>query len=172
LESGACIEEPQSEDEVKIYYHLLLDLYKNKVRKPLPDWSFFKEFYYNSLEGKLGIIRLIKVKNRIIGGILSPITNSKNIYEWYVVGLDGEYKKQFPSILATWIPIDYALTNQLQHFDFMGLGKPDVHYGVRDFKMKFGKEVVNYGRFGRRNNKILYKLVEFGYNIARYLGRV
>ena len=171
IESGANISEAQTEEEVFEFYTLLLNLYKNKVKKPLPDWSFFKEFYNFSKENKLGIIRLIKFDDKIIGGILSPITPNKVIYEWYVVGLDKEYKKQYPSILATWSPIDYATDNKILQFDFMGLGKPDDYYGVRDFKMKFGNNMVNYGRFGRRN-KFLYGIVEFSYNILRSIKKL
>ncbi|MFK5856655.1 MAG: peptidoglycan bridge formation glycyltransferase FemA/FemB family protein [Bacteroidota bacterium] len=172
LSEGVHITEPQNEEEVHSFYKLLQELYKNKVRKPLPTWSFFKEFYSFSNKGELGIIRLIKFKNIIIGGLLSPITPEKAIYEWYVVGLNKEFKKQYPSILATWAPIEYAINNNLQHFDFMGLGKPKDDYGVRDFKMKFGKNTVNYGRFGRRNNKLLYAIVEIGYNIMRSIGKI
>jgi len=170
LNSGATISTPKSETDVKQLYSLLFHLYKNKVKKPLPGWPFFKEFYKISKTGKLGIILLVKTNNKIIGGIIAPFTQDKNIYEWYVVGLDNKYKKQYPSILATWAPIDYALKNNLLQFDFMGLGKPDVDYGVRDFKLNFGgtEQVVNYGRFGRRN-KILYPLVEWMYNLMRYI---
>lgn len=166
LKEGARIESPSSLDEVKIFYDLLHTLYKNKVRKPLPAWSFFKEFYHQSVEGKLGIIRLIKFNHNIIGGILCPLTKGKNIYEWYVVGLDTEYKNVYPSVLATWAPIDYALNNNLKHFDFMGLGKPEIPYGVRDFKMNFGKTTLNFGRFGRRH-KVLYPFIEISYNLLR-----
>lgn len=171
LESGAKISQAQTEKEVREFYNLLFNLYKNKVKKPLPDWSFFKEFYNYSKENKLGIIRLIKFNDKIIGGILLPITPNKVIYEWYVVGLDKEYKKQYPSILATWFPIEYATNNQVHQFDFMGLGKPTDNYGVRDFKMKFGNNMVNYGRFGRRN-KFLYGIVEFSYNLLRNMKRI
>ena len=40
----------------------------------------------------------------------------------------------------------------------MGAGKPDENYGVREFKEKFGGELVEYGRFIRINNPLLYKL--------------
>jgi len=169
--SGVQIVEPECEEDVKKFYTLLFDLYSNKVKKPLPSWSFFKVFFECSKQGKLGIIRMIKFHDQIIGGILCPVTIDKNIYEWYVVGLDKDYKKNYPSVLATWSPIEYALQNNLQHFDFMGLGKPENDYGVRDFKMKFGKNIVNYGRFGRRN-KLLYGIVEIGYNILRTMKKI
>lgn len=167
LKSAVKIAKPENEAEMKVFYSLLKELYQTKVKKPLPAWSFFKEFYNLSSNGTLGVVLLVKKEEKIIGGILSPVTANKNIYEWYVVGLDKAFKHCYPSVLATWAPINYAIENNLQYFDFMGLGTPGKEYGVRDFKMKFGGKIVNYGRFGRRNNKILYPMAEFGYTICR-----
>ena len=38
----------------------------------------------------------------------------------------------------------------------MGAGSPDSEYGVRDFKSKFGGELVEYGRFKIVFNKFLF----------------
>ena len=40
----------------------------------------------------------------------------------------------------------------------MGAGKPDEGYGVREFKSKFGGELVELGRFLSINNPILYSI--------------
>lgn len=168
LTSGAVIKTPANESEVKSFYHLLVDLYKNKIHKPLPDWSFFQAFYKESQREKLGVIKLAEYKKRIIGGILLPVTPEKNLYEWYVVGMDKEFKKQYPSVLVTWAAIRFALENGLRHFDFMGMGIPGKEYGVRAFKKKFGGQMVDYGRFAMRTNKILYSIAETGYNIIRF----
>ena len=42
------------------------DLYRYKVKKPLPDWSFFENFYKLSLEGKLGKIKALTPFPKII----------------------------------------------------------------------------------------------------------
>lgn len=172
LEAGAEIIEPENIEQVREFYNVLYYLYKYRVKKPLPKWSFFESFYRQSAENKLGIIRLIKYNNKIIGGILSPILPGKVIYEWYVCGLDLEYKHVYPSILATWAAMDYALRNNIKTFDFMGVGVPDKDYGVRDFKAKFGGEQVNYGRFGRINNQFLYAITEIGFNLLALLRRI
>ncbi len=172
LKAGATIIEPDNIEQVKEFYEILRFLYKYKVKKPLPGWEFFENFYIQSKSGKLGIIRLIMYEGRIIGGILSPVFSDKVIYEWYVCGLDEEFKNLFPSVLATWAPIDYALKNNLQTFDFMGVGIPDRDYGVREFKAKFGGDLVNYGRFGRINNKFLYVVTEIGFNILAILRKI
>lgn len=172
LASGAKIISPQNEGQVKEFYQILYRLYKFKVKKPLPDYSFFKSFYKQTEESQLGIIRLIEYENKIIGGIVSPISQDKVIYEWYICGLDQDYKNLYPSVLATWAAIDYAQKNNIQCFDFMGVGTPDKDYGVREFKAKFGGEMVNYGRFGRINNEFLYAITEVGYNILSMMKRI
>lgn len=167
LRSGAEIIIPTKIDEIREFYKLLYDLYKHKVKKPLPDWTFFEQFFEKVHNTKFGKYFLIRFDGKIIGGILSPITPSKTIFEWYVCGLDKEYKAKgvYPSILATYAAIDYAIQKNISEFDFMGVGKPNKDYGVRDFKMKFGGKTVNFGRLERINNKFLYSIAEFGYNL-------
>ena len=172
LKAGATIVEPNDIGQVKDFYQILQYLYKYKVKKPLPCWEFFENFYEQSKAWEIRNHRLIKYDGRIIGGILSPVFNNKVIYEWYVCGLDEEFKNVYPSVLATWAPIEYAIKNNLQVFDFMGVGIPDRDYGVREFKAKFGGNLVNYGRFGRINNKFLYAITEIGYNILALMRKI
>jgi lipid II:glycine glycyltransferase (peptidoglycan interpeptide bridge formation enzyme) len=172
LKEGAEIIHPESIEQVNEFYDILYYLYKYKVKKPLPDRSFFESFYEQSKKGELGIIQLIKYKGQIVGGIVSPLHKGKTIYEWYICGLDREFKHIYPSVLATWAAIDYASKNNIKTFDFMGVGVPDRDYGVREFKKKFGGEMVNYGRFGRVNNKFLYAITEVGYNMLLWFKKI
>lgn len=165
LKNGAKIIEPNDIQQVKDFYELLKNLYKTKVKKPLPDWVFFKHFYKESKSDKLGKYFLIEFNDKIIGGIMCPITSGKVIYEWYICGIDGQYKGIFPSVLATWAAIEYACKNGFEYFDFMGAGKPNEDYGVREFKSKFGGELVEFGRFERINNKPLYSFGKLGIKI-------
>jgi len=171
-ENGSSIAEPDNIDQVRDLYTILHKLYRHKIRKPLPDISFFENFYHESKKGRLGIIRLVKYQNKIIGGLIAPVFDKKCIYEWYVCGQDKEYKDQHPSVMATWAGIEYAIENDIQAFDFMGVGVPDKDYGVREFKARFGGELVNYGRLTRINNKFLYGIAEFGYNILALLKKI
>jgi serine/alanine adding enzyme len=169
---GAQCVAPVNIDEVRDFYDILFDLYRKKVKKPLPAWDFFEQFYRLSDKGKLGIIRLVKYNDRIIGGILCPVTPGKTIYEWYVCGLDQQYKEVYPSVLATWAAIDHAVQNNIPEFDFMGVGIPGREYGVREFKSRFGGEIVNYGRFARINNRFYYSISETGYNLMTILKKI
>jgi len=162
LDSGAKITVPENIEQLKEFYAILKNLYKDKVKKPIPSGSFFENFYKKTLQNKLGVIRLVVYDKKVIGGIVIPVTKNKTAFEWYVCGLDEEYKHQYPSVIATWAALEYALENNLKTFDFMGAGSPDKSYGVREFKSKFGSEQVNFGRFERINNKLVYGLVKTG----------
>lgn len=161
LKSGVEIVSPKEIREVKEFYSILKKLYKEKVRKPLPSFEFFKEFFEQKDFGKY---LLVQYQGKIIGGIMSPIYKD-TIYEWYVCGLDTEFKEQSPSVMATWAAIEYAANNGLKYFDFMGAGKPDDEYGVREFKSKFGGKEVRYGRYIRVNNKLLYNIGKLGIKV-------
>ena len=52
-------------------------------------------------------------------------------------------------------------------YDFGGAGKPDEEYGVRDFKAKFGGNLVNFGRNVFVHNPMLLKLSRHGYEVYR-----
>ncbi len=174
LDKGAGIVVPENLEQVRAFYDILYHLYRFKVKKPLPDWSFFETFYELSRKSRFAGIFLIKYKERIIGGILVPFFPGKAVFEWYVCGLDEEYKSVgiYPSVLATWAAMDYAAKHNHTHFDFMGVGKPDEAYGVRDFKARFGGMEVNHGRYIRINKTFYYIIAEFGYNLLTLFKRV
>ena len=163
LSTGAEIIEGQNLEDIKSFYEILDNLYKTKVKTPLPDFEFFKHFYTS----EIGKYFLIKYNGKIIGGIMCPILLDKVIYEWYVCGLDGEIKNIYPSILATWAAMDYASQKGISRFDFMGAGAPDKDYGVREFKSKFGGEQVEYGRFLKIFKPALYNLGKTGVKILK-----
>jgi len=174
LSNGARIIEPVNLNQVREFYDILFDLYRHRVRKPLPDWSFFKAFFELKQTSENGKFFLIEYNDRIIGGIMSPYSPGKSLFEWYVCGLDAEFRSQgiYPSVLATWAAIEFAGKTGCKIFDFMGVGKPDEPYGVREFKMKFGGFQVNYGRYIRINNQLKYSIAEFGYNFLTWLKKV
>lgn len=163
LKNGVVIDEPQSEQEVRDWYQILCQLYRQKVRTPLWSEVFFLQFYRNGV----GKFLLVKLEGKVIGGMMCPIFAGKAIYEWYVCGLDEEYKEQYPSVMATYAAIEYAKQHGLPIFDFMGAGVPDKPYGVRDFKMEFGGGLIEYGRYLYIRKPLLYKMGEWGVKILK-----
>ena len=165
LKNGVVIAEPQSEQEVCDWYQILRQLYRQKVRTPLWSEAFFLQFYRNGV----GKFLLVKYESKVIGGMMCPIFSGKAIYEWYVCGLDEEYREQYPSVMATYAAIEYAKQNGLPVFDFMGAGVPNKPYGVRDFKMEFGGEVIEYGRYLHVCKLLLYTIGKIG---VKWLKRI
>ena len=158
LKNGAEICEAQSEQEIRDWYLILSQLYREKVRTPLFSEEFFLRFYRNGV----GKYLLVKHQGKVIGGMMCPKRDGRAIYEWYVCGLDEDYREMYPSVVATYAAIEYAKANSLPLFDFMGAGKPDIPYGVRDFKMEFGGELVEYGRFLCIRKPLLYWIGRLG----------
>jgi serine/alanine adding enzyme len=158
---GASIVQAETLDQIEKFYAILQILYNDKVRKPLPGFDYFAEFYKSN---KYGIYLLVKYNDKIIGGIMCPIFRD-TIYELYICGLDGVYKNIYPSVMATWAAVEYAAKNGLKYFDFLGAGKPNENYGVREFKSKFGGYLVNYGRFLKVNDKLLYNIGKVGMKV-------
>mgnify|MGYP002516984369 CR=1 FL=1 len=163
IKNGAEIVEASSEQEIRNWYQILSQLYREKVRTPLFSEKFFLRFYRNGV----GKYLLVKYQGKIIGGMMCPILKGKAVYEWYVCGMDEEYRELYPSVVATHAAIEYAKQNNIPLFDFMGAGEPDVPYGVRDFKMEFGGEVVEYGRYLYIRKPLLYKLGKLGVKLLK-----
>lgn len=164
IKNGAEICEASSEQEIRDWYQILRQLYRQKVRTPLWSEAFFLQFYRSGV----GKYLLVKYEGKVIGGMMCPVFAEKAIYEWYVCGLDEEYKEQYPSVMTTYAAIEYAKQKGIPMFDFMGAGVPDKPYGVRDFKMEFGGEQVEHGRYVCVQKPILYRIGKWG---VRWLKR-
>jgi len=154
---GAEWLETSNVNDVKAYYELLSQLYKTKIKTPLFPLDFFEKLI-QCPQGKLFVV---KHQGSIIGGSVCVLLRDRTVYEWFVCGLDGQTKNIYPSTLATWAGIEYAASNGFTRFDMMGAGKPDEGYGVREFKSKFGGELVEYGRFLYISQPGLYKLGKY-----------
>ena len=162
---GAEIVEAQNINEVKELYLLLQNLYKTKVKTPLFPFVFFEQLFHS----KFGKILLVKSNGAILGGTVL-VCGFDTVYEWFVCGLESNCSGIYPSTLATYGGIQYASEHGYKCFDMMGAGAPgDGGYGVRDFKAKFGGELVEYGRFKCILKPILYTCGEIGVSIIKKL---
>lgn len=165
LRDGASYGEADNINEVKELYTLLEKLYAAKVKTPLFPFEFFEKLYAEPW-GKVFVVRY---EGRIVGGTVCACGDD-TVYEWFACGEDGISKSVFPSTLATYAGIKYAAENGYRCFDMMGAGAPgDGGYGVRDFKAKFGGELVEYGRFKCVLNPFLYRIGVLGVKIMKKL---
>ncbi len=158
LKSGAIFREAASRAEVQTFYTILADLYRERVKKPLPGMELFIKLWQSDA-AKLFVVLY---KNKIIGGAACPTFNHKVIYDWFHCGQTNIARGVFAGVLAAWAPIQYALANGYEYMDFMGAGRPDQPYGVRDFKSRYGGELVAFGRYVTILNRPLFEIGKFG----------
>jgi len=158
---GVTAREAESEEEIKILYEMLDELYKERVKLPLPDISFFINLYKSTV----GKVFVVLHNDKIIGGSFCVYHESMSIYTLYYVGLRNYHKKIYPTHIAIMVTLNFAIENKLKMIDFMGAGKPNVDYGVRKYKLEFGGDLVEHGRFIKIFNPFMFKLGVFGLKV-------
>ena len=165
LRDGATIGQATTTKEVEVLYDILCELYHKKVKKPLLPKEFFLKM------AKLPSAKILTVKHcdKVIGGMAYVELAGKVGYEWYVCGMDDTYKNLYPSELATYAGLKYASSSGCSRFDFMGAGKPNIPYGVRNFKALFGGQLVEHGRFLHVCKPMLYNMGKVAISVINKL---
>jgi serine/alanine adding enzyme len=145
-------------------YAILNEVY-NKAKLPVPDLNYFENAW--DILVPLNCLKFFGAFNngRLIGVRLELLFN-KTVYDWYAGSLASETDKN-PNDILPWEIIKWGATTGYETFDFGGAGKPGVPYGVRDFKMKFGGELVNYGRYEKVHKPTIMMLAKLGFNAWR-----
>lgn len=162
-EGASVVQEPELE-QVRQFYVILERLYKEKVKTPLFPIEFFESLY----EHKSSKFLLVEYNGEIIGGTVCVGLEHNAVYELYACGKDRVYKNVFPSELATYGGLQYAVEKGFPRFDMMGAGKPgDGGYGVRDFKLKFGGKLEDFGRYLYVCNHLLFGIGKLGVRLMK-----
>jgi len=152
--AGVIWTETTNPNDIQAFYDCLSHLYKTKVKTAL----FPLEFFQKLVGLKNGKLLVVKQNEKLIGGMACVLLPNNALYEWFVCGEETAEKAYYPSVVSTWAGMECAVQNHLPRFDFMGAGKPDNDYGVREFKSKFGGQLVEHGRFLYICNPKLYAL--------------
>ncbi len=162
--ANVAVEEVTNHSEINNCIKLLQNTY-NLAHVPLPDRSLFETaFDYLYPKG------MLRVTLATVG--TSPAATSiellykDTIYGWYG-GMDRSYSAYVPNELLMWHILEWGSENGYRVYDFGGAGKPDEKYGVRDFKAKFGGNLVCYGRNSWIPHPLLFHLSEIGYTVYR-----
>ena len=109
-------------------------------------------------------IRLAKYEGRIVAGGIT-LKFGDRVFAWYggaerVTGLS-------PFSLLTWDEIKCGNREGFRYYDFGGAGVPERPYGPREFKAKFGGELVNFGRYRKINSKFCFYAAETAFKILK-----
>ena len=161
FKEGVITRSAKNEEEVASLYKILNEMYLERVKLPLSPLSFFQNLYNSDI----GKVFVVLHNDKIIGGSFCVFYNNMTINTLYYTGLRGYHKKIFPTHIAIMGIIEFAIEHNLKLVDFMGAGKPNINYGVRDYKLQFGGDLVEYGRFKMIFKPLLYKLGIFGLRI-------
>ncbi len=147
-------------------YETLRKTYEN-AHVPLADRSLF-EAAFDILVPKGMMTCMVARVEGIYAAISLDLFYKDIAYGWYG-GTDRTYGSYNPNELLTWKVLEWAAIQGYRVYDFGGAGKPDEEYGVRDFKAKFGGELVCYGRNVCIHAPLLTRVSKIGYELYRHL---
>ena len=163
-EKNLKVEIVKDETQFKFFYDCLKERYK-ELSLPLIFRDVFKKVY----EAEVGIFLLAYYKDvPVASRVVLPF--GKEIYDWYA-GDKYEYRDYYSGELLVWWILRYGVENKYKWFNFGGAGKPGVKYGPREFKRRFGGNLVEYGRYRHINSKLLYVIMQQGVKFLEYLKR-
>ncbi|MBK9094128.1 MAG: GNAT family N-acetyltransferase [Anaerolineae bacterium] len=128
---------------VETFYGLLRKVYGH-AGVYLTDLSLFRRAF--EVLGPLGQFQIVlaMADGVAIGGRASLLYKGR-LLDWYA-GADREAARLYPNDFLVWHLLQWGHAQGFSVFDFGGAGHPDKPYGVRDFKERFGGQLVNYGR--------------------------
>ena len=117
----------------------------------------------------LGMVKflLAKYNGKYIGTRVILLFN-ETVYDWYA-GASQKSLDLYPNDLLVWHVLRWGAENGYKQFDFGGAGKPEVEYGPREFKRRFGGSLVNYGRHVRVSSPFKMHITRTGFYFYRKL---
>ncbi|HAF30858.1 MAG TPA: hypothetical protein DCG75_17600 [Bacteroidales bacterium] len=166
LNKGTVLKELKSDEEIISSYNLIRETYK-RIKLPFPKISFFTNLF-NELYSRNYCKFFIAENNNTIIGIRIILTYKNIIHDFYA-GSSNNHTDKYPNDFLIMNILDWGNRNGFTFFDFGGAGKPNIPYGVRDHKLKFGGNVVNYGRFEKIHKPFIYKASAFAFKIWKFL---
>lgn len=165
LHKGVVFEEVTDYESFQLSVELIFDTYK-RVGLPAPSHQFFANVFHILVPAGLLKLLVAKVDGHIIGARMELVTD-KHVYDWYA-GSDDSYKNRYPNDFIPYHLLFWAKNAQYERFDFGGAGKPNVPYGVREHKMKFGGILVNYGRYEKVHKPLLMIIGRVGFTFYKW----
>jgi serine/alanine adding enzyme len=162
--AGVEVGEAVAPDDVSAGYAVLREVYA-RLRVPLPDVSLFHAA--QSILQPLGRYKMLLAKlNGETIGVLTLLLYKHVVYYWYTGTLRSHAKARAGDLLV-WHAIRLGHDDGYGVLDFGGAGKPEQTYGVRDFKAKYGGDLVNFGRDIWVPAPLRLRLATFGFETIR-----
>jgi len=162
--SGVVVEELRDPKEIPAAYAVLRNVYK-RIQVPLPDLSLVQAAF--DILHPAGMIRILVARqNGTTLGVLFLLVHKGVATYWYT-GCLREYSALRPADLLVWSALQSCKQLNCHTYDFGGAGRLDEEYGVRDFKAKYGGQLVNFGRNVCTHAPWRFKLSRTGFQLVR-----
>jgi hypothetical protein len=131
-------------EDLAIWYRTLKDTY-DRAGVPLAPPGLFSAAF--DVLHPRGMVRMaIAWAGDAPAASTAELVFKDRVYGWYG-GTDRRFSSLRPNEVLTWTVLEWGSLNGYAVYDFGGAGRPDEPYGVRDFKAKFGGDLVEYGRY-------------------------
>jgi lipid II:glycine glycyltransferase (peptidoglycan interpeptide bridge formation enzyme) len=144
------------------WYAILNKTYRH-ARVPLADSTLFEAVFDLLCPKNMARFFLARVDGVPVASSLELLYRDR-VYGWYG-GIDRQYGRYHANELMHWHILEWSMNHGYRIYDFGGAGRPGEAYGPRDFKAKFGGELVDFGRHsyihspGRlKFSKLVYRL--------------
>lgn len=153
---GIQTHEVQTADDFSNFSRLMRHHYWLKVRRFLPDDSFFR----GMMETGHCKLLITTYKGKTVG--CSVIVYSEgDAYLWYSASRRKSYAALHPNAVTFWNTIRKAHQDGCQHIRFMDVGLPFRRNPYREFILSFGGKEVSTLRWFRINIKWINKLASW-----------
>jgi CelD/BcsL family acetyltransferase involved in cellulose biosynthesis len=160
---GLEVRHIDSDNTVDLFYPLLRETYR-RAETPLADRSLFDAAF--AILRPQGMIEFTSVYDgeRPIA-MNAMLLFGKQVFGWYSGSVRTRGASQMD--LLQWHEIAWSCERGYSRYDFGGAGWPSKPYGVRDFKAKFGGDLVCYGRYRKVYSRWKMALAERAYALRR-----
>jgi serine/alanine adding enzyme len=153
----------QNQSMIDSFYTLLALSYK-RIKLPYPDKLHFL-LLTEHLKSDMFKIFTIGYDDKIVASLFA-LSYKETMYGYYMGATDDpEMLKQKPVDLLFWEVFKWGMQHNFRYFDWMGAGKPDKDYGVRDFKLQYGGSAINMGRFEKIHKPIVFRISKIALKI-------
>lgn len=153
-----------NEDVLNKSYFIIESVYQ-KIKLPLHKIEFFRNAKKYHKENLLAIGFFV---NTNLVAVRFALCYKELVYDWYA-GAEDEFLEFRPNDVLPWNLMRWGIKNNYEIFDFGGAGKPNIPYGVRQFKLRYGGELVNFGRFEIIHKPLLMKIAKTGLKLKQKL---
>lgn len=147
------------------FFPLLKAKYSD-LKLPIPDKVFFENCLTKDTLSSCKLFELSE--NEHVRISLLALIYKETLHALFIgIDQDPDFIRKRPVDFFYYEVMRWCIENGIRYFDWMGAGKPGVPYGVRDFKLQYGGELVDYGRFIYVHHPRRMKLAKFGFQILQ-----